>query len=161
MNNSKALYIIGGIIAAAVAGYVIFGRNYQAPQQTQTITGAQTDVSSNTTTEERSAEFDKRFIAYSEDNVAKAASTGRVVVFFHAGWCPTCSQAQKDLQANFDQVPQDVTILKTDYDTSKDLKTKYGVTMQDTWVQVDSSGNSLAKWNSGGEGVKTLLANLK
>jgi len=105
--------------------------------------------------------FAKRFIAYSDESLAKATSTGRSIVFFHAGWCPSCKQAQDDLQANFDKVPQDVTILKTDYDTSKDLKAKYGITMQDTWVQVDSSGKELSKWNSGGKGLETLLANLK
>ena len=33
--------------------------------------------------------------------------------------------------------------------------------MQDSWVQVDGEGNEITKWNSGGEGLKTLLANIK
>ncbi|MBI2593971.1 thioredoxin family protein [Candidatus Daviesbacteria bacterium] len=88
-------------------------------------------------------------------------NNGKAIVFFHAGWCPMCQAAEKDFMENFDKVPSDVTILKTDYDTSTQLKSKYGITMQDTWVQVDASGNEITKWNSGGEGIKTLLANLK
>ena len=38
----------------------------------------------------------------------------------------------------------------TDYDTTKDLQKKYGVTYQHTFVQIDSSGKALATWNGGG-----------
>jgi len=33
--------------------------------------------------------------------------------------------------------------------------------MQDTFVQVDKNGDEITKWNSGGEGIKTLLANIE
>jgi hypothetical protein len=36
--------------------------------------------------------------------------------------------------------------LKTDYDSNIDLRKKYGVTSQHTFVQIDSSGNLIKKW---------------
>ncbi|NCS87109.1 hypothetical protein CO050_00135 [Candidatus Roizmanbacteria bacterium CG_4_9_14_0_2_um_filter_38_17] len=63
----------------------------------------------------------------------------------------------QSVQTNFGKIPSDVTILKTDYDTATDLKAKYNITMQDSFVQVDNEGNEISKWNSGGEGIKILL----
>ena len=37
-------------------------------------------------------------------------------------------------------------LIKVDYDTEKDLKKQYGVTIQHTLVQTDSDGNKIAKW---------------
>jgi len=161
MNNQKTLYIIGGIIALATVGYIVFGRGNATPQQSQPVISAQTEVPSNTADVVGSSEFEKRFVAYSPENLASATQNGRAVIFFHASWCPSCVAAEADLKANFDKVPPNVMILKTDYDSSKELKGKYGVVSQDTWVQVDSQGKTVTKWNSGGKGLTTLLANLK
>lgn len=161
--NSKLVSLFGGIILLLVAGYFLLPKiNKQQPSSLNT-TSSQTQVSDtqtegNTNTQ---SEFTKRFIAYSPENLTKAVENGRAVVFFHAGWCPMCLQAENDLKSNFEKVPQDVTILKTDYDTSKELKSKYEITMQDSWVQVDKDGKRLVLWNSGGEGLKSLLTNLK
>jgi len=38
-------------------------------------------------------------------------------------------------------------LLKVDYDKSTDLKRKYGVTYQHTFVQVDKGGHLLKKWS--------------
>ena len=74
------------------------------------------------------------------------ADDGDVVIFFKADWCPTCNAFERDVIANADQIPADLTILKTDYDTSTVLKEKYGITYQHTYVQVDSQGKELTKW---------------
>jgi hypothetical protein len=50
-------------------------------------------------------------------------------------------------------------VFKTDYDTSNDLKTKYGVTYQHTFVQIDSSGNAITKWVGGD--TAALIKNIK
>lgn len=161
--NSKHASIIGVIILLSVAGYFLFSKTNSQQPSSSSINASQTQESDgetegNTNTQSK---FDKRFVAYSEDNLREATKNGRAIVFFHAGWCPMCSQAENDLKSNFEKVPPDVTILKTDYDTSKELKAKYGITIQDSWVQVDKNGNKIVLWNSGGEGLKSLLANLK
>ncbi|PIT86744.1 MAG: hypothetical protein COU33_01440 [Candidatus Magasanikbacteria bacterium CG10_big_fil_rev_8_21_14_0_10_43_6] len=86
--------------------------------------------------------------AYSADKLANA-HTGDVVLFFHAGWCPTCKTLNSALEASRANIPAGLTILKTDYDTQTELKKKYGVTYQHTLVQVDANGNMLKKWNGG------------
>lgn len=90
---------------------------------------------------------------------AEQAAGKKVVLFFHAAWCPFCKAADGDFKSNTDQFPNDVTVLKVDYDNSAELKQKYGVTYQHTFVQIDSEENIVTKWVSGG--TKELLANLK
>ncbi len=84
------------------------------------------------------------YVAYDE-SMLKRADTGNVVIFFHAPWCPECKALDADLKARPSSIPSDLTILKTDYDTQTALKQKYGITMQNTFVQVDASGNLLKK----------------
>lgn len=71
---------------------------------------------------------------------------GDVVLFFAADWCPTCQEATKNLEAEPGAIPAGLAIVRVDYDNSDDLKKKYGVTTQHTFVQVDGDGNEVAKW---------------
>lgn len=88
------------------------------------------------------------------------ADSGKVVLFFHASWCPTCKVLNSVLNASLSDIPEDVTILKVDYDSSTELKKKYGITYQHTLVQVDSRGNQLTKW-SGGSDLDSILTKLQ
>lgn len=87
--------------------------------------------------------------AYSADKIARAEN-GDVVLFFHASWCPSCRGLNSNIEANREDIPSNLTILKTDYDTNTALKQKYGVTTQHTLVQVDKDGNLIKKWSGGG-----------
>lgn len=111
---------------------------------------------------QQTGEISPHYVYYSETALAKAVeNNGKAVIFFHANWCPTCQAAEADFRANPDKIPSNVTILKTDYDTSFDLKRKYGAVFQDTFVQVDKDGDALSKWGSGGLGIQALVANLR
>lgn len=154
MNKKLAIVVIG-LFAVGIVGFLAFSTKRQVATQPQNSARQEGSDTKN------SIDFSKRFIAYSDENLKNASINGRAVIFFHASWCPLCSEAENDLKAKWGQVPADVTILKTDYDSSKELKTKYGVVSQDTWVQVDGKGNEIAKWNSGGKGLSSLLVNLK
>ena len=70
------------------------------------------------------------------------------VYFFHASWCPVCQGIDKEINADMSQIPAGVTLIKTDFDNSTDLRQKYGVTTQYTFVQVDSDGNETAQWSA-------------
>ena len=96
---------------------------------------------------------------YSADKLA-LADKGDVVLFFRASWCPTCRAVDADIRANLGSIPDGVTILDVNYDTETALKQKYGVTYQHTFVQVDASGNQIAKW-SGSPTLAALVANIK
>lgn len=100
------------------------------------------------------------YIDYSPTALAEATkNNGRAVLFFWASWCPNCKASNADFLANLDKIPHNVTVLKTNYDTEKALKIKYGITYQHTFVQVDSTGNQITKWNGGG--TAELISNLK
>ena len=71
---------------------------------------------------------------------------GDVVLFFAADWCPTCQEATANLEADSAAIPAGLAIVRVDYDNSDELKQKYGVTTQHTFVQVDADGNEVGKW---------------
>ncbi len=96
---------------------------------------------------------------YSQELLARASS-GKVVLFFRASWCPTCRTLDADIRANLDDIPESVTILDVNYDDSTQLKQKYGVTYQHTLVQVDASGNELAQWTRSPT-LQELLTNIR
>ena len=77
---------------------------------------------------------------------------GKVVLFFHAGWCPTCQEANKNLTSDPASLPAGVTVVKTDFDTETDLRQKYGVGIQHTFVQIDADGNELRTWTGSNTG---------
>lgn len=82
------------------------------------------------------------------------------MLFFHAPWCPSCRGLNSNIEANRDDIPASLTILKTDYDTETALKQKYGVTIQHTLVQVDKDGNLIKKWSGGGT-LTTIINQIK
>ena len=99
------------------------------------------------------------FIYYQDlEQSQMIAAEAPTVLFFYATWCPTCRSARKDFierQNDF----KNINLILVDYDNSKDLKKKYGVTYQHTFVQIDENGNALAKWNGGA--TDDLLSKVK
>jgi thiol-disulfide isomerase/thioredoxin len=84
------------------------------------------------------------------------AEQGPTVLFFNADWCPTCRVIIKELNAEAHRLG-DVTVVVVDYDRSSDLKRRYGVTYQHTYVQIDAKGKKLALWSGGG--IDNVLKN--
>lgn len=98
--------------------------------------------------------------AYAPEKVVLASTAHHVVLFFRAGWCPTCRALDADIKANISKIPSNLAILDVNYDDSSVLKQKYGVTYQHTFVQVDKDGNLLKKW-SGSPTLAELTAQVK
>lgn len=96
---------------------------------------------------------------YASEKLARAEK-GDVVLFFRASWCPTCKTVDTDIKGHLAAIPSNLTILDVDYDTMTELKKKYGVTYQHTFVQVDASGKMLAKW-SGSLTLTDLVLHVK
>lgn len=107
---------------------------------------------------------DGRYVPYTRAVFDKAAS-GRRVLYFYANWCPICRPADQNLRENESKIPQDVTVIRVNYndpDTDqeeKDLAKKYGVVYQHTFVQIDGEGKEVARW-SGGQ-VEEILENIE
>lgn len=99
------------------------------------------------------------YLDYSVENLAANAS-GKNIIFFKASWCPTCKAVDSDIIANSSKIPAGVNIMKADYDTSTELKKKYGVTQQHTFIVVDKDGNQISK-NTGAPTLDAVLALVK
>lgn len=95
--------------------------------------------------DESSATVKGSYETYSPEKLA-LAKEGKVIIFFKASWCPTCRAVDANIKANLSAIPEGTHILEVDYDKSSELKKKYGVTIQHTFVQVGEDGSQVAKW---------------
>lgn len=145
----KPYILVLVLIVALVGGTYVFSRR-----------SAQTTVAPNSAGNQEAAnpESDSRYIPYSKEAFDRASGKKRIL-FFHAPWCPTCRPADAEFEAKKDSIPMGAVLFKTDYDSSTELKKKYNVTYQHTFVQVDGTGYPLATWNGGG--MDDLLSNIK
>ena len=116
--------IIGGALFASFAL-----RGSEAPGADSSSTAAQPSASAGAGS----------YVEYSAAAISEAE--GRTFLFFHAPWCSQCGEIEKDIVA--EGVPEGVSIVKVDYDSHQDLRQKYGVTLQTTFVEVDSDGKKL------------------
>lgn len=147
--NSKITLGVIAILLVAGGGYVIAtsGKALDTVSESTTTTPTSTPsigANTNGTTTESSPKPAGEFASYDASKLAYA-DKGDVVLFFSASWCPTCQQANNNFNAS--SAPNGLTVLKLDYDTSTELKKKYGVTTQHTFVQVDARGNLIKKWS--------------
>ncbi|WP_395639818.1 thioredoxin family protein [Pseudolysinimonas sp.] len=137
------LAIILGIVAvavvAAVVALLVLPRSEIAPVADPVPTIAAPDVDPSPIDSSTPSATAGTYLDYSE--AAVAAAEGRVLLFFHASWCPQCRAIEDDILAQ--GVPAGVTILHVDYDSNQALRQRYGVTLQTTFVEVDSSGDPL------------------
>lgn len=108
--------------------------------------------------------FGKRYLGYSTE-VLDSNKDRRRVLFFYANWCPTCRPANADFMKNESQIPEDLVVIRVNYNDSdtdeeeKNLASQYGVTYQHTYVQIDRDGNEVTKWNGGQ--TSELLKNIQ
>jgi len=111
--------------------------------QSQTNTNIENTKPVESNEESTKTELSKwQYMEYSKTAVENAK--WKIVLFFHATWCPTCKFTDEDILSKW--VPDNLTILKVDYDTSTDLKSKYSVLSQSTYVQIDKNWNEINKW---------------
>jgi thioredoxin 1 len=93
------------------------------------------------------------YMNYDAAKVSEALAAGqKVALFFHASWCPSCRALDSAINSSLSTIPADALIVKVDYDTSTELRKKYGVTSQHTTVLIDKDMNLISKKL----GVKTV-----
>lgn len=181
--KNPALIIVTIIIAAiGIGGYTLYTRSSQTetmmPKEESMIKdeadavmdAEETSMMENDekTNEEEGmmdeATTQAQYVPYT--NAAfDTAEQNRRVLFFYASWCPTCRPADADFSANAADIPEGVTVLRVNYndpdtdDAEKQLAQKYGVTYQHTFVQIDSTGQEITKWNGGQ--LTELLSNIR
>lgn len=79
-----------------------------------------------------------------------ASADKKTVLFFRAYWCGACADAAAHIADEAAKGPADLVVLEVDYDDSAELKRKYGVTLQHTFVQVGPDGEELGQWTGFG-----------
>ena len=99
-----------------------------------------------------------RYVAYEANEVSKEGYND-TILFFHASWCPECRAFETAI--NESEIPKGVQILKVDYDSSADLRQRYGVTIQSTFVKVNEFGERESSWVGYGKdkSVDAILEN--
>lgn len=140
MNKLTIFSGIFGILVIGAFVFAITNDRSEAPQSSSsstTASGYSPSVAANSP--DSSA---KNYLAYSDKIVAE--TSGKKVLFFHAPWCAQCNAIEKDILAQ--GVPDGLTIIKVDYDSSQDLRQKYGVTLQTTFVKIDDQGEFKDKY---------------
>lgn len=96
-----------------------------------------------------------QYMAYTKEGFDAAKGQKRVL-YFSAKWCGKCKKADMDFKSNANKLPEGVIVFRADYDKEKDLKKKYGIPSQHTFVLVDDKGEALEKWSGGA--TKELIA---
>ncbi len=141
--NKRALIAVGVLLALIVGAVGVFvaTRPGETPAavSSPSAPAAETAPSAEPESDAEPARSAGVYVDYSPTAIAEAE--GRTLLFFHAPWCPQCRSVESDILA--EGVPAGVTIIKVDYDTNQDLRQQYGVTLQTTFVEVDSAGAGL------------------
>lgn len=145
-----AALIVAGLVAAIFYRPVVSPAADVTPEESTNIDSTNDD---NVTTELSPG----RYEPYSASLLA-ASGYDETILFFHAPWCPECRAFEQAI-TNGD-IPKGVQMLKVDYDSSSDLKKKYGVTLQTTFVKVNTTGDRLSSWVGYGKD-KSLAAVLE
>lgn len=173
MNQNAKILTVAIVLVVIVAIYLSINGKKPTPQNNPvsqngelTIQANPTNVNNNDSADNGNenasnitVEESGSYEAYSPEKVVLASDNHDVVLFFRANWCPTCRAVDSDIRANLNKIPTNVTILDVDYDNSSELKRKYNVTYQHTFVQVDKDGNLIKKW-SGSPTLSSLIVEI-
>jgi thiol-disulfide isomerase/thioredoxin len=153
--NSKKSIIVAVVAVILLAGGAFAYVNSQDKQadKSATVTSTADNPKTAETTKEPTADHDEadhgNYVTLAEYNADPSKhADAKKVYFFHASWCSICQGIDKEINADHSSVPSGVTLIKTDFDKETDLRKKYGVTTQYTFVQVDSTGNETAQWTA-------------
>ena len=151
MSKSALLFLTALALAVTTAG--CGSMSADSPESNEAAAAAETAPAETAPAETGSAETAPAgagaYIDFADYEANKAAyDSTDVVLFFNAAWCSTCKVARDNIESDLSAIPSDLTIVLVDFDSAQDLRKKYGVTVQHTFVQVDPAGNELAKWAS-------------
>jgi thiol-disulfide isomerase/thioredoxin len=136
------IILLGGISWAIIA-------NDQVKVTTEKKTETVATADGKTVNEDKTSSNPGSYITLADyNNDPDKYADSKKIYFFHASWCPICREIEKEINADMSKIPADVTLIKTDFDNSIDLRQEYGVTTQYTFVQVDNSGAETAQWSA-------------
>ena len=138
MQKPAAISLIIIALVIGSASYLFLSKNNNKSQTESSLS----QDSANSQNGQLNFTAGGQYIDYDEQKLAQIK--GEKYLFFHAPWCPQCRSIEQGIFKG--PIPKDITIVKVDYDTSQNLKQKYGVTLQTTFVKVDDNGELIDKY---------------
>ena len=140
MKKSRTL-IITVLLILSLGAFVLIQNNKDAAVTNESV--SDTESSEKLTTS--SMPVDQSPGVYTEySEAAFNNASGKKLLFFHAPWCRQCQMIEADIVQN--GLPANVNVFKVDYDTSIELRKKYEVTLQTTFVNVANDGSLIKKY---------------
>lgn len=139
MNKKLILFSISMISTFALIYFLHTGVSHS--DENSDLIHAQEDILRNDTQKGKYEVYEPQKLLYAHD--------GKVILFFKADWCASCSVIDEKVLSSLEQIPSGVYIFKVDFDKEIELRKKYGVTLQHTFVQVDEFGDMIDKWSGG------------
>jgi len=87
-------------------------------------------------------ETTSRYTTYTDGVIGNGQTS---VLFFHATWCPACKKNNGLLEEWYGAEEFSRSVYKIDFDTATELRQKFGITGQDTFIVIDGSGNEIER----------------
>ena len=144
------------LLPLALSAIIVLGGCSQANSSSDAMSSAKS--SSSATSHSDSAS--QSYITYDQYQASKDKyADSKVVLFFNAKWCPACRAINEALTSDPGKIPAKTTVVSVDYDQYTDLRQRYGVTTQHTFVQIDTNGEKTRQWVS--TSVDALLKELQ
>lgn len=144
------------LLPLALSAVIVLGGCSQANSSSDAMSSAKS--SSSATSHSDSAS--QSYITYDQYQASKDTyADSKVVLFFNATWCPACRAINEALTSDPGKIPAKTTVVSVDYDQHTDLRQRYGVTTQHTFVQIDTNGEKTRQWVS--TSVDALLKELQ
>lgn len=132
--------VIAAAIALTATGCTSAPDSSATPSAPASSAPATSDDGSGDGASDGASEQAGAYVEYRDGIIAETAGTK--VLFFHAPWCPQCRALEESILEG--DIPDDLTIIKADFDSETELRQQYGVTIQTTIVYVDDDGALLA-----------------
>lgn len=156
MHSTKS-----NILAALSAGFTaLLLASCASVEQGPNTSEPEASISQSAGASESGSESTGNYISYQSFQASEEQYAGsKVVLFFNAVWCSTCKEARDNFEASLSEIPDDLTIVVVDFDNSIGLRKKYSVTVQHTFVEINSAGEELGKW-SGSVSVAEVVGQL-
>lgn len=144
------------LLPLALSAVIVLGGCSQANSSSDAMSSAKS--SSSATSHSDSAS--QSYITYDQYQASKDKyADSKVVLFFNAKWCPACRAINEALTSDPGKIPAKTTLVSVDYDQHTDLRQRYGVATQHTFVQIDTNGEKTRQWVS--TSVDALLKELQ
>ena len=144
------------LLPLALSAVIVLGGCSQTNSSSDAMSSAKSPSSATSHGDSAS----QSYITYDQYQASKDKyADSKVVLFFNATWCPDCRAINEALTSDPGKIPAKTTVVSVDYDQHTDLRQRYGVTTQHTFVQIDTNGEKTRQWVS--TSVDALLKELQ